>query len=96
MRPNDYLVEMYKSDEIMERIRSNLVRQQIKIKTNEEKQLRRENKKFAKKVNIAIIPKNFSSKLSRSKNSTEKRREILLLLPSGKKPSRARKKTSQI
>jgi len=50
MRPNDYLVEMYKSDEIMEKIRSNLVRQQIKIKTNEEKLLRRENKKFAKKV----------------------------------------------
>ena len=50
MRPTDYLVEMYKGDDIMQRIRSNLVHQQVKIQNFEEKKLRRDNKKFAKKV----------------------------------------------
>ena len=50
MRPNDYLVEMVKSDEIMQSVRSNLVRQQVKIQNFEEKKLRRDNKKFAKRV----------------------------------------------
>lgn len=52
MRPSDYLVEMYKSDEIMQKVRNNLVKQQVKIQNFEERKLRRDNKKFAKKVRI--------------------------------------------
>lgn len=52
IRPNDYLVEMFKSDEMMQKIRSNLVNQQIKIQNFEEKKQRAENKKFAKKVKL--------------------------------------------
>lgn len=51
-RPADYLVEMYKSDEIMTKVRNNLVKQQVKIQNFEERKLRRDNKKFAKKVGI--------------------------------------------
>jgi hypothetical protein len=50
MRPNDYLVEMFKSDDVMQKIRNNLVKQQIKIQNFEEKKQNRENKKFARKV----------------------------------------------
>ena len=57
VRPNDYLVEMVKADEVMQKIKSNLVRQQVKIQNFEERKLRRDNKKFAKKV-FTNFPKN--------------------------------------
>jgi len=47
MRPSDYLVEMYKNDEVMQNIRSNLVRQQVKIQNFEERKQRKENKTFS-------------------------------------------------
>mmetsp|Transcript_1497 Transcript_1497/g.1327 ORF Transcript_1497/g.1327 Transcript_1497/m.1327 type:complete len:110 (-) Transcript_1497:78-407(-) len=41
---------MFKTDHQMERVRSSLVRQEIRIKNQEEKKHRKENKKFAKRL----------------------------------------------
>ncbi len=68
IRPTDYLVEMFKSDEVMQKIRSSLVNQQIKIQNFEEKKQRIENKKFAKKV---LIP-NFPNPLAPNNQSPRK------------------------
>lgn len=47
-RPDDFYAEMLKDDEHMLKVKSRLLRQQVKIKTFEEKKLRAENKKFHK------------------------------------------------
>lgn len=49
-RPNDFLAEMYKSDKVMQKVRSRLVKQQVKIHNFEEKKMRVQNKKFNKQV----------------------------------------------
>jgi len=47
-RPDDFYAEMLKTDEHMVKVKSKLLKQQVKIKTFEEKKLRAENKKFHK------------------------------------------------
>lgn len=47
-RPDDFLAEMLKSDGHMAQVKSRLLKQQVKIKTFEEKKQRTENKKFHK------------------------------------------------
>lgn len=47
-RPDDFLAEMLKSDGHMTQVKSRLLKQQVKIKTFEEKKQRTENKKFHK------------------------------------------------
>ena len=47
-RPDDFFAEMLKNDEHMVKVKSRLLKQQVKIKTFEEKKLRAENKKFHK------------------------------------------------
>lgn len=49
-RPDDFLAEMYKKDQVMQKIKNRLVKQQVKIQNFEEKKTRMENKKFAKHV----------------------------------------------
>jgi rRNA-processing protein EBP2 len=49
-RPNDFLAEMYKSDQVMQKVRSRLVKQQVKIQNFEEKKMREQNRKFNKQV----------------------------------------------
>lgn len=49
-RPDDFLAEMYKKDQVMQKIKNRLVKQQVKIQNFEEKRHRMENKKFAKQV----------------------------------------------
>ena len=41
---------MYKKDQVMQKIKNRLVKQQVKIQNFEEKKHRMENKKFAKQV----------------------------------------------
>ena len=47
-RPDDFFAEMMKNDTHMVKVKSRLLRQQVKIKTFEEKKLKQENKKFHK------------------------------------------------
>ena len=47
-RPDDFLAEMLKTDEHMARVKSRLLKQQVKMKTFGEKKQRTENKKFHK------------------------------------------------
>ena len=47
-RPDDFFAEMLKNDEHMVKVKSRLLKQQVKIKTFEEKKPRSENKKFHK------------------------------------------------
>ncbi len=47
-RPDDFLAEMLKTDHHMSQVKSRLLKQQVKIKTFEEKKQRDENKKFHK------------------------------------------------
>ena len=47
-RPDDFFAEMMKIDTHMVKVKSRLLRQQVKIKTFEEKKLKQENKKFHK------------------------------------------------
>jgi len=47
-RPDDFFAEMLKSDTHMANVKSRLLKQQVKIKTFEEKKQRAENKKFHK------------------------------------------------
>ena len=47
-RPDDFFAEMLKNDTHMVKVKSRLLRQQVKIKTFEEKKLKQENKKFHK------------------------------------------------
>lgn len=47
-RPDDFLAEMLKSDGHMAQVKSRLLKQQVKIKTFEEKKQKTENKKFHK------------------------------------------------
>ena len=47
-RPDDFLAAMLKSDQHMSNVKSRLLKQQVKIKTFEEKKQRDENKKFHK------------------------------------------------
>jgi len=47
-RPDDFLAEMLKTDEHMAKVKSRLLKQQVKIKSFEEKKQRVENKKFHK------------------------------------------------
>ena len=47
-RPDDFLAEMLKTDSHMAQVKSRLLKQQVKIKTFEEKKQRTENKKFHK------------------------------------------------
>lgn len=49
-RPDDFFAEMYKKDQIMQKIKNRLVKQQVKIQNFEEKRHRIENKKFSKQV----------------------------------------------
>ena len=96
VRPNDYLVEMYKTDVVMQKIKSNLVKQQVKIQNFEERKLRRDNKKFAKKVflNSQTLILNHHHRFNKLKfsKSIEKREEISMLLINGKKKSSKRVK----
>jgi len=50
VRPPDFLAEMFKTDDMMQKVRNHLVRQQVKIQTFEEKKQRKDSKKFAKKL----------------------------------------------
>ena len=54
-RPNDFLAEMYKSDQVMQKVRSRLVKQQVKIQNFEEKKMREQNRKFNKQVRISHV-----------------------------------------
>lgn len=47
-RPDDFLAEMLKTDHHMTQVKSRLLKQQVKIKSFEEKKQRTENKKFHK------------------------------------------------
>jgi len=47
-RPDDFLAEMLKTDGHMQQVKSRLLKQQVKIKSFEEKKQRDENKKFHK------------------------------------------------
>ena len=49
-RPVDFLAEMVKSDDHMRSIKANLLKQQTKMKTFEEKKGKMENKKFHKAI----------------------------------------------
>ena len=49
-RPDDFFAEMLKSDQHMSNVKSRLLKQQVKIKTFEEKKQRAENKKFHKAI----------------------------------------------
>ena len=51
-RPEDYYAEMFKADVVMQRVKHNLVKQQVKIQNFEEKKARIENKKFHKLVSL--------------------------------------------
>jgi rRNA-processing protein EBP2 len=47
-RPQDYLAEMFKSDRIMTKVRSSLVKAQVKVRNYEEQQLKKHAKKIQK------------------------------------------------
>ena len=49
-RPDDFFAEMLKSDQHMSNVKGRLLKQQVKIKTFEEKKQRAENKKFHKAI----------------------------------------------
>ena len=49
-RPDDFFAEMLKTDTHMKNVKSRLLRQQVKIKTFEEKKQKAENKKFHKAI----------------------------------------------
>lgn len=49
-RPDDFFAEMMKTDEHMGKVKSRLLKQQVKIQTFEERKLRAENKKFHKAI----------------------------------------------
>jgi len=47
-RPQDFMAEMYKTDQTMTKIRSSLVKQQIRVRNYEEQQLKKYSKKIQK------------------------------------------------
>jgi len=49
-RPDDFFAEMMKTDNHMGKVKSRLLKQQVKIQTFEEKKMRVENKKFHKAI----------------------------------------------
>lgn len=50
MRPMDYMAEMFKSDNMMEKVRSTLVKQQVRIKNFEEQKMKKTGKKMQKQM----------------------------------------------
>ena len=49
-RPDDFFAEMLKTDQHMADVKSRILRQQVKIKSFEEKKQRADNKKFHKAI----------------------------------------------
>jgi len=49
-RPDDFFAEMFKTDQQMAKVKSRLLKQQVKVQNFEERKLRLENKKFHKAV----------------------------------------------
>ena len=79
-RPTDFYAEMFKSDDVMTKIRSTLVKQQVRMKNFEEVKLRKQmkriqkQKKFEKHENKVEEKKRNTSAINKWKEDLHKRR----------------------
>lgn len=75
-RPDDFLAEMYKTDEHMAKVKSRILQQQVKIKTFEEKKQRAENKRFHKALKDFKMKAKHSEKRENMEQINQLKRKI--------------------
>lgn len=75
-RPDDFLAEMLKADTHMQQVKSRLLKQQVRIKTFEEKKQRDENKKFHKALKDFKMKAKHAEKRENLDNINELKKRI--------------------